>query len=223
MKIHATVSIYNDHVFLSAMLESIKNVVDNIIIADGAYQLYYEHTCKYLPNIKPWSTDGSLEIIELFHNLPPTRIFKTPEGKPWLNQNVKRTALLEAVPLGDWFIIVDADQMLKGEVKEGMQTIIDSGCIQGRVPQYHAGLDQDRLHTFDHPRIFQKLEGMHYSGTHWQLRDKFGRIIEDSYPKKWTDQFYFVHLKAFKDYTKLFAHQSYMDVMSGQGWIEPSE
>ncbi len=220
MKIHILLNLYNDHTFLTAMLESVKNVADSIIVADGAYQLYYEHALEQNPNAKPYSTDGSLEIIQLLHNLPSTRIIKLPNNQPWTNQNAKRTALLEAVPIGDWFIIIDADQMLKGNVKEGLQTIMDSGCIAGRVPQYHAGLDEERLYTFDHPRIFKKVEGMHYRGTHWHLRDHYGRIIEGTYPMKWTDKFVFVHLKAFKDVEKLSMHQGYMDVMAKQGWLE---
>lgn len=209
--------------FLTAMLESIRNIVDNIIVADGAYQAYYDHLIKVDETVKPWSTDGSLEIIQMFPGLPSTLIIHPPDRKPWINQNLKRTALLNAVPEGDWFIILDADEMLQGNVKEGLQAIFESGCIAGRVPKYHCGLDQDRLHTFDHPRIFQKIEAMHYHGNHWHLRDKFGRVIEEAYPLKWTPAFVIAHFKAFKPVEKLTVHQNYMSMMSDRGWLEPSE
>lgn len=221
MKIHAAMIVYNDCTFLAAALESLKQNVDSIIVVDGAYQKYYETICEHNPQAKPYSTDGTLEIIQLIHDLPPTKIIHVPDGKPWLNQLEKRNALLSAIPDGDWFIGIDADEILLGEVREGFKTIMDSGCIVGRVPLYHAGLDKDRLHMFWHPRIFRKVEGMHYKGTHWHLRDKFDRIIEEVYPVMWTDKFVIAHLKAFKPISRLKTHEAYMEKIAEQGWLEP--
>lgn len=220
-KVHATVMLYNDRTFLAAMLDSVKDHVDSIIVCDGAYKLYYETMLKRDPTVKPWSTDGSLEIIQLIRGKPPTRIIRPPDGEPWTNQLVKRTAMLDAVPDGDWFLGIDADEILMGKPREAFQTVAESGCVVGQIPLYHCGLDYERLYMFWHPRIFQKLEGMHYTGTHWQLRDGYERIIENTYPVKWTDQCVIAHLKAFKPYRKLFVHDEYLDKVKVQGWLEP--
>ena len=221
MKLHATVMLYNDRTFLLPMLESIKDHVDSIIICDGAYKLYYETMLKRDSTVKPWSTDGSLEIIKLVNGKPDTKIIPPPNGEPWTNQLIKRTAMLDAVPDGDWFLGIDADEMLFGKPREAFKTISESGCIVGQLPLYHCGLDAERLYMFWHPRVFQKLDGMHYEGTHWQLRDKFNRIIENSYPVQWTDRCVIAHLKAFKPYKKLFVHEEYLDKVKEQGWLEP--
>jgi hypothetical protein len=63
LKLHATINLYNDRQFLPACIESIAEYVDSVIVADGAYQLYYEEYKKFDKLAQPWSTDGSLEIL----------------------------------------------------------------------------------------------------------------------------------------------------------------
>jgi len=221
MKVHATINVYNDHVMLPIGLASIKNHVDTIIVADGAYQLYYENYVKHHPETKPWSTDGTLEILKAIPDLPPIQLIECPDGKPWRNQCVKRTALLDAVPEGDWFIILDTDEMLWGDIERGLLKIMASGCIAGQTPLYNPGLDASMMKPFWHPRIFLKIDGMHYSRKHWLLRDYAGRVVEFDYPVVWTDAFVFAHLKAFKEEGRAAPHYGYMEMMSEAGWIEP--
>jgi hypothetical protein len=222
MKVHAVLNLYNDRAFLGACLESLQENVDSIIIADGAYELYLEKYRVYHPEAKPWTTDGSLEIIKAFKDLPPVKIIECPNHKAWLNQCVKRTALVDAVPNGDWFIIIDADIMLVGNVPEGMFEILSSGCVVAGTPYYNAGLDTSALRNFWHPWIYQKQEGMHYDLTHWYLKDKYERIMENTYPIYWTEKFVFCHLKAFKVPKRLAPHEDYMDSLGPMAWIEPT-
>jgi hypothetical protein len=203
------------------MLESVKDNVDTIIVADGAYELYLPEYQQFHPDAKPWSTDGSLQILRVMPELPPIKVIECPDGKPWKNQCVKRTALIDAVPNGDWFIIIDADLMLVGDVATGMYEIMSSGCIVGGTPYYNPGLDLHYLREHWHPWIYQKTEGMHYLGTHWYLRDRYGRVIENAYPVLWTDKFVFVHFKAFKKLDRTVPHQNYMELLEDKAWMEP--
>lgn len=225
MKTHALINLYEDRTFLAATLESIKDVVDSVIVADGAYELYYDEYKIFVPAAKPTSTDGSLEILKNFRGLPPLTLIQPPEGpdKCWLNQAVKRTALLDAVPKGDWFIIVDADEMIAGDLQEGFEHALDSGCVVCNAPLYNPGTQMERLVRNWHPRMFKKLEGMQYKGTHWHLRDKYERIIEEKYPVYWTDIYAIVHFKPFKDQTRLIPHGHYMADLIQRGWIEPRD
>ena len=116
-KIHALICAYNDYPTLPLALDSLRGNVDSIIIADGAYKKYYENFLKYDRAAKPWSTDGSLGIIKALEPiLPPTKLIECPNGHPWTNQTVKRTALLNAVPEKDWFVILDSDEMFYGDL-----------------------------------------------------------------------------------------------------------
>jgi hypothetical protein len=225
MKLHAVLNIYNDRTFLPSCLESLKDTVDNIIIADGAYQLYFDRYREFVPDAAPTSTDGSLEIIQHFKGLPETHFIHNPLGRDraWQNQTVKRTALIEVVPVNDWFIIIDADEMVMGDFQESMEAVYDSGCILASQPLYNPGTHMERVIPQWHPRVFKKLEGMHYKGTHWHLRDKYERIIEDKYPIFWTDKFALVHFKSFKDQTRLIPHQNYMCDLMNRGWQEPKD
>jgi len=225
MKLHCLINLYNDRTFLAATLESIKEVVDQVIVADGAYQLYFERFKEFSPWALPYSTDGSLEILHGFRGLPDFKILHPSTGKEtcWINQAEKRTVLLDAVPVGDWFIIIDADEMVAGDFQEAMEQTYDSGCIVGNCPIYNPGTHEERLVKAWHPRVFRKAEGMHYEGTHWHLRDKQRRIIEEKYPVYWTDIFALVHFKPFKDQTRLVPHQNYMADLLQRGWLEPKD
>ncbi len=241
LKLHAVLNIYNDRTFLAATLESIREVVDEVIVADGAYQVYFEHYQEFVPTAKPWSTDGSLAIINNFEGLPPLRMIPMPEKqidelvcgdkiRPattevqcWENQAVKRTALVDAVPVGDWFIILDADEMVMGDFQEFMEQAYESGCKVANCPLYNPGTHAERVVMSWHPRVFEKTEGMHYSGTHWHLRDRHERIIEEKYPIFHSDIFAIVHFKPFKDQSRLIPHQNYMVDLMQRGWLEPRD
>ena len=220
---HALLNLYNDRMFLSACLETLIDNVDHIIVADGAYRLYYEHFKQFDPSAKPYSDDGSLEIIQNFKGLPAYTILKAPDDKVWLNQIEKRNRLVEAVPDGEDFIIIDADEMLVGDFQEGVERWYDSGCVCCNFPIYSPGTDFERVTPRWHPRIFRKLKGMHYRGTHWHLRDQHRRIIEEVYPKYWTPLMTLVHMKPFKTKSRLIPHANYMNELGQKGWLEPTD
>jgi len=225
LKTHALLNIYNDRTFLPACLESIKDVVDHVIVADGAYDLYFKRYQEFNPDAKPYSTDGSIQFIESFKGLPKTTYLYSPQGREatWQNQVIKRTALLNAVPDGDYFIVIDADEMLMGDIQESLEKFYDSGCVVGSQPLYNPGTEMERCIPQWHPRIFKKLPDMHYKGTHWHLRDQYERIIEDKYPIWHTQNFAIVHFKSFKDQTRLIPHQNYMVDLLNRNWQEPQD
>jgi glycosyltransferase involved in cell wall biosynthesis len=223
MKLHVVINLYNDRVFLAACLESIRDIVDSIIVVDGAYQIYLEHFREFSRWATAWSTDGSLEILQNFRGLPELHILKTPNDQIcWPSQIDKRNFMINQVPEGDCFLIIDADEMIMGDAQEALEKFYESGCVAAQMPLYTPGLQVDRVIPKWHPRVFMKRPGMHYKGTHWHLRDKQTRIIEEKYPMFWTDLMAIVHFKAFKDQTRLIPHQNYMLALAERGWIEPT-
>ena len=205
-------------------VNSIRNAVDHIVVADGAYFQYFENFVGTNPAAKPWSTDGSLEVLKAIPMIKDKlKFINCPDGKPWLNQCVKRTALIEAVPEGDWFIILDSDEMFYGDVERGLNDIMRSGCLAGCTPLYNPGLDVGAMWPTWHPRVFLKLDGMHYTRKHWNLRDAEHRVIASSYPVKWTDKMVLTHLKVFRGHGRLAPHLGYMRMKSLDGWMEPTK
>jgi len=220
--IHALINLYNDRMFLGACLESLVDNVDHIIVADGAYKLYYEHFLQFDPEAKPYSNDGSIELIKAFRDLPPVT-FIDNGGELWENQTVKRSALVAAVPDGDSFFIIDADEMIVGDFQEAIEDWMDSGLICCQFTLYHPGTEIERVNPAWHPRIFRKTKGMHYRGTHWHLRDAKNYVIEEQYPIYRSDKIALVHFKPFKTKARLIPHANYMNELGAQGWIEPTE
>jgi hypothetical protein len=221
MQTHLLLNIYNDYSTLGLAINSVKDYVDTIIVADGAYQKYYEVFKQSQPDAKPWSTDGSVEILQAIPDIQGKLKFLECPREGWENQCVKRTALLDAVPEGDWFIVLDSDECLYGEVADGLRHIKASGCLAGATPMYTPGLDAGQFYPMWHPRVFLKLKGMNYDRKHWNLRDNVGRVLESHYPVQWTDFMVLVHLKVFRGGKRLSPHLSYMQMMSLDGWLEP--
>jgi glycosyltransferase involved in cell wall biosynthesis len=221
-KIHALVCTYNDYPTLPLALDSVRDVVDSIIIADGAYKKYYDNFLKFDETVKPWSTDGTLGIIKSLEPiLPPVKLIGCPDGKPWQNQTVKRTAMLDAVPDRDWFVILDSDEMFFGNLKNALYEVMGSGCIAGCMPLFQPGLDENGVYMFWHPRIYLKLPGMYYERKHWLLCDFADRVIEATHPLWMTNQCVLAHFKIFRNMRRLAPHMSYMLDMSKSGWQEP--
>lgn len=52
MKLHAVINLYNDRIFLTAALESIKDVADSIIVVGGSYEAYLQNYMKFVPSSK---------------------------------------------------------------------------------------------------------------------------------------------------------------------------
>jgi len=222
VKVHLLLNVYNDYSTLGLAVNSVKDYVDRIIVADGAYQLYYETMRQFQKDVEPWSTDGSIEVLRAIPDIQgKLEVINCPSNECWENQCVKRTALLDAVPEGDWFIILDSDEMLYGDVEPALRHIRSSGCIAGATPMYTPGLDAGQLWPIWHARVLLKLSGMNYSRKHWNLRDEHNRIIEKCYPVQWTDFMVLVHLKVFRGGKRLLPHLGYMHMMSLDGWLEP--
>lgn len=215
-------NVYNDYSTLPLAVHSVKDHVDSIIVADGAYHKYFQVYRQFDKKAKPYSTDGSIEVLQSIPDVKPKlKIIEAPKHGCWPNQTVKRTALLDAVPEGDWFIILDSDEIVYGDVEPALRHIRASGCIAGSTPMYTPGLDAGNFWPLWHPRVFLKLNGMHYSRKHWNLQDEHKRIIEKCYPVQWTDFMVLVHLKVFRGGKRLLPHLGYMHMMSLDGWLEP--
>jgi hypothetical protein len=68
------------------MLESIREVVDSLIVVDGAYTAYLEHYRAFVPTANAWSTDGSIEIINALEISPKYAFLGHLEKTCWENQ-----------------------------------------------------------------------------------------------------------------------------------------
>lgn len=82
---------------------SIKGKVSRIIAIDGAF--------KYFPHDEPYSTDGSLQMAQRYadHVVCVNRV--------WDSQIEKRNEAFKYIEPGEYFFIIDTDEVLRGQLK----------------------------------------------------------------------------------------------------------
>jgi glycosyltransferase involved in cell wall biosynthesis len=105
------VNVYNDRPSVGRTLTSIRRAAPHghIVVVDGAYR-DFPH-----PAGHPESQDGTLAVAGEFAD----RIVRVKDGEPWADECVKRSAYLIGSE-GDYYLVVDADEELVGEVPRRM-------------------------------------------------------------------------------------------------------
>ncbi len=176
MKLHALVAAYNCQETIYDCLRALSTFCDRIVILEGKWVGY--------PYEGLESTDGTRREIERFiFDLPynTTLDFKYMIADREYHQFEARTILVNEVPVGDWFIIMDSDEIVTCHPRDTHYTL-DSFLKEGAKGLSAYGFDEnDRLQgqgrRIDLPRLFIKTKGMHYSKNHRYLDDSNGPII----------------------------------------------
>lgn len=121
--------VYNNEMFLKQCLESIDKIADQIVIVEGAWN----------PNLPHRSTDNSIEIATDFckKNKKAELLFydatrnisleDTPTYKPLVLANEKKARQMGLDELsGDWFFLVDSDEIYKEKDLFNLRNYLDN-------------------------------------------------------------------------------------------------
>lgn len=186
-KIWACYVVYNNADYLGASFESLIRFVDYIIVIDGRYQTYPAY------NNTDWSTDGTNEIIHDYLLKYDNIICVPCPVGGWETQVQKRNAYLSRVPVGDWILVNDGDEILSCRDWPAARKEIDECYEDGRA------LVSVRYYS-DRFRLFVKTEGMAYKDYHWNVDDGNGRNIVNlveaaTYAKKPIKNMTTIHMK----------------------------
>ena len=204
MNIWAVMIYYNEEKYLLNNMIRVMPFVDRLILVDGAFQ-GYDKDCVERKSF--WSYDWSNIVIQgaisdwHFHNTEDPKAIKwytdIPEiigyeagdmwnhhrRKGWKNEIEKRTFSIQQVPDGDYFFIIDADEILMGnpeyfreEVKRYDSKYKREDCTILNVGLIHY---PDNTGWFIFPRIYKKIPNMYYDATH-------SNIFVDDKPVSWT-------------------------------------
>jgi len=158
--IFGCINAYNEADMIEDCVEALRPYVDKIVIVDGAYKAY-PHTC-------PRSINGTLEIIKNISD-----IFIS-QARAWEDEVEKRNAYLIG-EVGDWYIVVDADEIIKGKID---RSIFNSSAIG-----YQMWIKRPSLPRSPVFRIFRHLEGLQYKYAHCLLwSPETGPIRPDTMP-----------------------------------------
>jgi len=139
---------YNDYPLIIRCIESVP-WVDEIIAVDGRYIDY--------PLGPMQSNDGTLEYLE---SIDKVNLIHAAG----LQEIEKRNKYLVG-EIGDWYLHLDADEEWVGPAP-----IIDPE-IDAYIIDFHRSYP---VHKMDRVRLFKHIEGLHYEGKHYWLRDKNG-------------------------------------------------
>lgn len=141
--------------FLTRCVESLVGVVDTLVSADGAWELY--------PDGKPESPAEQREALHaavvstgLTHaSIDPLTI--------WPSQVAKRSEVYGmAAAMSDWFLVIDGDEWVKSQgcFREKLATVERDVCQVLMAPREGARFLQRRR------RVFRALPGLHVMETH---------------------------------------------------------
>lgn len=102
--IHAGVIFYNDGPeMLQKSLMALKENGLNIIAVDGAFREFIEHE----RDLPAYSNDGCIDVAKAYANT----YIPAPDGG-WMYQQDKRNAYVLTIPDGEYFFVIDADEIL---------------------------------------------------------------------------------------------------------------
>ena len=152
MKITAMIVCYNEQDFIGYCLESIKDIVDEIVICDGGST---DTTITTIKNLKEQLQKTKVEIF--FDN-------KRDDYSYIRNECLKRAT-------GDWILWVDADEILANidgspVTREQLEKLINS------IPN---ALSYD-LFTFHFLYNYRWIDGR-LDGRHWSMDRIFKRVV----------------------------------------------
>jgi len=184
----ACIITYEDAQFIAATLFSIAPHVDRIIVIDGAYRNF--------PHDVHLSVDGSMEIADtvLKRCFPHVEAVFISTSEPWTSEAEKRNAYLNRLRDGEWFIVLDGDEMLVGDVKAGLKEIQASGKDAGRIPVYELRESMSIIkHVNNIPRVIRFNPTMRYVKHHSNLIDERGPVNFMAGRAHYTEKFGILH------------------------------
>jgi len=147
MKLSLSMIVKNEEKFLPGCLESVKDLVDEIVIVDTG------------------STDDTKNIARKFR----ARIFEFEWQDDFSlarNESLRRTK-------GDWVLYLDADERIDRSYHEKIRKLISVGKADAFLLNLKSKIgtkSESQYHLVSYPRLFRKLKGVAFKGkVHEQI------------------------------------------------------
>lgn len=186
-KISVVLAVYNEEINLRACLDSIKDLADEIVIADGG------------------SEDKTLEIANEFG----ARIIKT---KNLLNFHINKNKAIDAAT-GEWILQLDADEVVTEQLREEIKKVINDQKYNGYwIPRKNFFLSKFLTKGGQYPdytmRLYRKGKGrLPGKDVHEQaiVEGEVGYLKNDLLHMR--DRNFSIYKKRFERYTTLLSTQ----------------
>lgn len=177
VRITQCIQMHNEAEFAPLVLASLYDVVDRIIVIEGAVA--------NRPNATPdgHSTDGTLDILIDFkkNHDPASKIVVVSINKPWKNLEAMKQTFLDLSVPGDWMLINDADEFYRPEDIARLRRAIDINPHACEFVPNFLHFYGDFWHVAkpgpewqpQHQRFFKYVRGMKYN-SHPVVTDPVG-------------------------------------------------
>lgn len=183
MRLIACVNQFEDASFLEQSLPAIRSTVDLLVVVDGRYADY--------PGDHPGSRDGSLDIARHYG----AHVIEPVNGLPWASEIEKRNAYLSVGDPGDYYFVVDADEIVVGHIDRDIMTTHDDWLVDLIRIRKEQPLRQDLRQPIH--RLFKHRAGIRYHGTHHAVHIADRLIHPDRLPL--FPGAHFVHRTEYRD------------------------
>lgn len=193
IKLWALISVYNNDETIYDCLDAVSKFCDSIIIIEGCWIGYdspLHSTDKTMREIMRFISNQSIDMK------CQVKVLMTTEK---LHQYIQRQLLLEEVPVGDWFLVIDSDEIFSSWAQDTHVLLESLKDARGLRIYSYDEVDKNKIpHLIDLPKIYRKTQGMQYTQNHRYLNDSDGPIIYN--PKNFPEApiFCFLHKGAFK-------------------------
>jgi len=165
--------VYNASETIYNCLKNLERIgVDRIIILEGLWEGYPQE-CQV-------STDGTQIQIAKF--ISETKMeFKYMILPDPIPQYKARQILLNQIPIGDWVIVADSDEMWKSTIN--LREFLLKSEENGYRVRYHETRHPEKLaRPLPFARILRKVKGMHYSKNHRYMQIEGKDILFGNMP-----------------------------------------
>lgn len=188
--IYGVMVTYNDWPMIQRSIGSIYNKVDKIIVVDGRYSDF-----PIISN-SDFSTDGTISYLSKLEKVD----LILQEG---LIEPDKRNLYLVG-EAGDWYVHLDSDEEWVGDIDLPKADMLVSWLKRERQKQFMKRV-----------RLFRHVEGLHYEGKHYWLKDGGGNTFAlldkpgEKYKAAETDKVKIIHHENERDAERLSAKKQY--------------
>lgn len=169
----AFLRVWNESDHLSNTINALLGHIDQIIIIDGAYSYFpYKHSPTYN---KPYSTDGTLDIVRSFMHNQKTEIILIENKDPIRSEIVMfNMALRNYGKIGDYYLKLDGHDILHGDFSTQKQIIEDEQWDIGGVAvclteERNSKNIPKRYIPYGTQRIIKWHPRLHVRRVHWNF------------------------------------------------------
>ncbi len=171
MEIVACISAFNAEATIARTLDSLKELVDRVIVVDGAWEGFADY---------PESKDATIQIAESYNGNPFTvTILRNTTGAPYRSEMEKRPKYLDPTLLkqGDYILYIDDDEFVCQGALQTRKVILATKETHHGAVVWTKVEDGKWNRMGEYVRLIQYVPGMKYGVNPWTVELPTGTSI----------------------------------------------